>query len=266
MKMKTTKIVSITGLMALIGQSEAALVANVVPANYSGAAVDDGGTGGSASGVTAANNALGGTLEVTFVPTAGDLTGTVPLIEFGGTSNGISILLIDGIPTWSVKAGSGDQFTADGFGDLDMGTTNATRPVAAQITDISILAGSEFTLALSYDGANAVRFGVQGASAVARDFTLTGSTNNATDPNWSGNDSLTIGPFTNFGSTAGLSGANAGTNLGAPWDVDTASPFAGTVTSGSYWNSVQPIVAVPEPSSLLLGLLALPAFLRRKRA
>jgi hypothetical protein len=266
MTTKTKQLLTALIPASLIASAPAALVMTAATADYTGGAVDDGGTTGSVSLIGAADNALGGTLEITATLAAADLTGTVPLIEIGGTSNGFGIVLIDGIPTVALKAGSGDGFTPASLNDLDMGTTNGTRPVASQISTIALLAGETYTFAASYNGANEIVFGVQSSTnALANTLTLTGQPNNAGNPNWSGNDTLTIGAYTDLGSTAPMSGQVTGTDLGAPWDIDDATPFAGTVVSGSYWNSVQPIVAVPEPSGIALVLVGLSSSILRRR-
>src|SRR5690606_7612886 len=63
--------------------------------------VNDNDSAGSQSGIPALGNdhhPLGFSFNVSFTPAEADLSGTVLLIEIGGTANGVALALVDGIP------------------------------------------------------------------------------------------------------------------------------------------------------------------------
>ncbi|MEI8040892.1 MAG: discoidin domain-containing protein [Verrucomicrobiota bacterium] len=228
---------------------QAAVIVNLNPstASYNGGVVDDGGVTGSQSGIGFATTGNGLTFNIEFSPAADDLSGTVLLVEIGGTANGTGLYLVDGVPTFVSKQGSGDVRVPE-FAlptpDLDFadqaGGVNSIGVVAAQ-SDFGVLsAGQTYTVALTWDQATRFQLGVESDGAVTtNNFTVT-----RTIGNWAGNSTLSVGSFSSKGNVGGLAGANASNNLGAPWDVDLAKPFAGTILRALYWNARASLTAV----------------------
>ena len=247
MKSLLSPIAALT--LALPIALQAAVIVNLNPAtaNYNGGVVDDGGSPGSQSGIGLATAANGLTFNIEFVPAADDLSGTVLLLEIGGTSNGTGLYLVNGIPTFVSKQGAIDARAPEFVPptpDLDFadqaGGVNSLGVVAAQ-SDFGLLsAGQAYTVALSWDYVNQFQLGVESNGVVTtNNFTITG-----TIGNWAGNSTLSVGAFSSKGNVGGLAGANTGNNLGAPWDVDLAKPFAGTILRALYWNARASLTAV----------------------
>ena len=241
--------------LAMPAVLSAAVLVNLSPAtaNYKGGVVDDGSTTGSQSGIGLATAANGLTFNIEFAPIAGDLTGTVLLMEIGGTSSGTGLYLINGVATFVSKQGAADarvpEFTLP-TADLDFadqsGGVNSLGVVAAQSSLGALNAGQLYSVALTWDHTNRFQLAVESDGMVTTNtFTTTG-----TIGNWPGNSSLSVGLFSNKGFVGGLAGANAGNNLGSPWDVDLATSFSGTILRALYWNASSSIVAVTNGGAL----------------
>ncbi len=224
-----------------------------------GAVYDGGDTSGATDNsvnVGDPDHAKGLTFNITFVPVAADLSGTVTLMEIGGTSNGTGIYLIDGVPVFVSKQNSGDNQTPGAFDDTDV----SDNEMAVDHSFGTLTAGTEYSVAARLNTVDGeldflVRDNIDG-TLTADAFTLTGET---TSKNWSGNDTFSVGfaHSADKGSRGGLAGKSS--DQGAPWDVDLMdTAFDGTIDRAVYWN-------IPEPASAVFLLLGLPAMIRRRR-
>lgn len=245
--------------LGLAGACPAALLVtdlNTVDADWNDTA------GNATLAIGAAEHALGHTVNIEFTPVSADLTGTVVLFEFGGTSNGFALTLIDGRLTYSAKHNSGDAQAPDSLNDTFLDT--ASREIAVQSSLGALSAGTSYSAAVSWNpGTLVLQLGIENASQSTGSldsFTMTGDSGN-----WSGNDSVSFGEI--FNSAGGLGGELVGTTVPDPWDVDETpvNAFTGTKGAGYFWNDIGTIAAVPEPSSLTLGVFGLLGLLRRRR-
>ncbi|VGO13309.1 hypothetical protein PDESU_01865 [Pontiella desulfatans] len=203
-------------------------------AAYDGGAVDDGGSGGSASGITQPVLENGFAFNVTFIPSTADSNGTVMVAEIGGTSNGSGIYLVNGVPTFISKQGSSDGVVQDSLADTGLPA------VAVQSTYGALSAGTEYTLAATWDHAGILGLAVfDGSSVVPDTFATTGSADD-----WSGNETLSVGIKSNNGSTGGLSGNNSSGDFGV-FDVTQASglQLPCNIVRAMYWNDYASFVA-----------------------
>ncbi len=206
--------------------------------------VNDGGNGpnaasGHVSGVPLIedtgehNHAKGFTFNITFTPNASDLNGTKLLIEIGGTTNGSGLYLVAGVPTLISKQSSNDGTLPTSLNDTSL---NA---IAVQSGIGKLEAGVAYSVSASWNHAGTLEIiaGPEGVTPLLNSFAISG-----TPANWSGSDTLSVKTLSKA-NAGGLSGNNAGSNLGAPFDVDNAGSFAGTVTRALFWNasSVTPL-------------------------
>ncbi len=206
-------------------------------------------------GQTLAN---GITLAAQVTPTAADLTasttGTVNIIEIGGTAKGSAILLKDGNFIFVTKndANSASPVLEDTDGVDHM--IGITLGAATADLDTQVWA--------SFDGGNGlIRYSLNG---VANQLSITGT---AAGWNWVGNNTLSFGmQDTQTGWYGGC--ADLGDYAGAPYPADNfasalATPFAGTVTRGQYFNAVS---AIPEPATAgLMGMMGFGILFFRRR-
>jgi hypothetical protein len=226
--------------------SQATILVNLDPATalYDSdikGVVNDGGSGpadGAAhlSGIPVldtAEHVKGFTFNIAFTPLTADLAGTHLLIEIGGTTSGSGLYLVDGIPTFIGKQGSADGTLPTSLNDT---TLNA---IAVQSSSGKLLAGTEYSVSVSWNQAGTLELIVaaNGGSPLLNSFAIAG-----TPGNWSGNDTLSVKTL-GKAYAGGLSGNNAGSNFGLPFDVDTASSLQGTVSRALFWNanSVTPL-------------------------
>lgn len=210
-----------------------------------------------------ANLALGHTVHATLTPAAGDLSGTVLIMEYGGTANGFNLGLVDGILTYMAKHNSSDAFAPDSLNDTALRPNGTTRGEAAvQSTAGPLAAGTEYSVAVSWDQAGNLQLGVSDGSEVERDsITLTGVFGN-----WAGNNSLGVGHgYSSFG---GYSGELAGSVLPNPFDVNDTpvNSFTGSIGQLLYWNAAGNIVPEPHSIAMLLAGLSLCAAMRHRCA
>ncbi|WP_367874474.1 LamG-like jellyroll fold domain-containing protein [Luteolibacter sp. Populi] len=215
--------------------------------------VDDGGTAGSKSGIPALadpQHVLGATFNISFTPVAADLdraaatptaARTVLLIEIGGSSNGLGLYLIDGVPTLLSKQGSNDVTVPGSLNDT-------TQPAIAVQSPIGKLnAGTTYSFSASWDHVNTVELVVKpdGGSPATSRHVISGNPGN-----WSGNDTLSVGKISTT-SVGGLAGGNAGSNLGAPFDLDLTKNFTGTIVRALFWNANGVTPPIPTPPAVL---------------
>ena len=204
---------------------------------YNGGVVDDAATAGGASGIPVlgdTQHAYGFTINIAFTPTAADLSGTVLLMELGGTSNGFGLYLVDGVPSLIMKQSSADAVVPAGFPDVSLPAVAVQSSVGALSADVYYSAAviwnhSSATLELLVKPA--------GASVVGNSFSISGTVGN-----WSGNDSLSVGTYSDTGSVGGLAGNDA--VVSAPWEVNNLASFSGAIDSAQLWNEQGSILDV----------------------
>lgn len=241
-------------------------------------AVYDGGTISTVGGgVAQPDLAAGHTFNVEFTPLAADVTGTVLLLEIGGTANGTGLYLINGVLSYLTKHNSGDPFTPDSLNDTSLipggGVTRGE--AAVQSSFGTIAAGTAYSVAASWDQAGNLALAMEDSTSGQLDtFTLTGSYGN-----WSGDESFSVGTNPRSGaggpggSVGGMAGEIAGANPASPWNVelDNETPadlkgFSGTIDRALYWNDSGTLaLTVPEPGVGLLALAGLGFMARRRR-
>ncbi|WP_035606124.1 LamG domain-containing protein [Haloferula sp. BvORR071] len=239
---------SITDAAVLVGLDPATALYD---SNVKGI-VDDGGTAGSKSGIPILGDpehALGATFNISFTPTAADLERATPtaartvlLIEVGGTSNGIGVYLIDGVPTLLSKQSSNDVTVPGSLNDTTLPAIAVQNPIG------KLNAGTAYSISASWDHIGTVELVVQpdGGTAVKSRHTISG-----TPGNWSGNDTLSVKTISSVGSVGGLAGSNAANVLGPPFDVNNASNFSGAITRAFFWNASAVTPPVPTPPAVL---------------
>lgn len=211
----------------------------------------------------------GVTFEVKITPSAEDLSGTVMVMEVGGSQNGLGLYLRDGVPLLLLKSGAsgpsepvayipGVSNDASFLDHLD-GTSTDDRSVAIEHGVGVLPEGVPSTLAISYTpdraGADlyfavAVNSGAAGegssAGAEVESYDILGNAGEDPLNNWHGNLGLGIG---NQNDGRGGSVAQPGHVL-SEGDV---TDFTGSVSHGFYWNryvdlSVQQICSELDPS------------------
>ena len=180
----------------------------------------------------ALSEAAGFSVEIAFIPQAADLTGVVQVWEIGGSSNGSSIVLIDGIPHLVCKAngGAGDQPTDTGdpgFVDLDWATGNQ---VIVPLTAAPLTAGVPARLAVVFDiVGDTVKSSVNGEAEVITMLTPQSGTNFRGDH--------TVNTGINAGT--GTGGSNNGTGVmgtTAPASINNLANRNTAVSSVRFWN------------------------------
>ena len=229
-----------------------ALQADVLVTNLSPiTAVYDGGTIATTAGGLAQPNLAGGhAFNIEFTPTADDLSGTVLLLEIGGTSNGTGLYLIDGVLTYVTKHNGTDDALPTGLNDT------AIDPAAAVTNSYgTVSAGVAYSVAASWDQGGHLILAIQADEQMTGKIdtiTMTGAFGN-----WSGDESFSVGQNPRLGaggpggSVGGLAGEVAGDEYGAPFDVedDAETPllksFSGTIARALYWNAVGEIGLFP---------------------
>ncbi|MBR9761566.1 hypothetical protein GYB43_14765, partial [bacterium] len=181
------------------------------------------------AGVT---EAPGMSLEIAFVPQAGDLTGVVDVWEIGGSSNGSVLLLRDGIPHFLSKANGNPANvpTDDGsvvgvFTDLDWASDNT---IVVPLSTTALTAGQPAQIALVFDIVGGTLKSSVNGSAEATATLL-----NRDGTNWRGDQSV----FTGTNTGTGTGGSSSGAGLAAAATLkNLVSGFGGT-SSVRFWNS-----------------------------
>jgi hypothetical protein len=147
---------------------------------------------------------------------------------------------VEGVPTFVSKQGSADdripEYTLPDLNLYDQsGGPNSSGVVAAQSSFGVLSAGQTCSIGFTWDNTGKrFQFDVQsGGTLTTNSFAISG-----TPANWAGNSSLTVGPFSVRSSIGGLAGANAGSNVGVPWDADLTKSLSGTIHRALYWNGV----------------------------
>jgi len=249
-----TIILAAWSVLACLSTRADVLLTNLNPAS----AVYDGGR--TNLGVAQPNLALGHSFNIEFVPVANDLSGTVLLMEIGGTANGSGLLLYNGEVFYSTKHNSSDPYTPASLNDTALRPDASSRGEAAVKSSFGALtAGAAYSVALSWNQAGDLYLAVQrdGVSNVVDPFSITGFYDN-----WSGDESFSVGQNPRAGaggpggSVGGLAGEVDGNNPPAPWNVELDSPaetpvlqsFAGTIARALYWND-STIITPPLASS-----------------
>ena len=178
--------------------------------------------------------ASGYSIEMDFTVQAADLTGTVLVWEIGGSSNGSSILLVNGIPHLLVKSGGApadaptdDLSTPGVFTDLSwLGDDTIVVPLSTT----ALVPGAPVRLAMILsDASDSVTFSVNGAASATANLASNDSNN------WVGDHTVNVG--INVGNVTGI-GGNTST-VGSPFtDVDLKALSGGSaaVSSLKFWN------------------------------
>jgi hypothetical protein len=239
-------------------------------------------------GVTSGTRANGMTMNVTVTPLAADLTGTVLLMEIGGSTNGTGFYLINGVPTFVSKQSSGSSYDPSPANDSAMSSTDSSITVS---TGTPLVAGTTYSLAAIMSFAQVssgsttyvcsnVTLGMEAGSGPvsAFSFPITDTDTTAAAPgsiNWDGNNTLSYGAAdtTNTSTTGGTTygyrgGLSDDTTGGGVFYDNNSGSFSGTLGQGLFYNSTGSIVGVPEPlsaSTVLLTAAALGAGRRRRR-
>jgi len=188
------------------------------------------------------------TFNITFTPAAADLTGTVLLMEIGGTWNGTGLYLVEGVPVFVTKrASSNDQWPGP-FDDTRLNDSgSATNNAAINHSYGRLTAEREYTIAAVYNPLGGypkigglggypsaselgglLRVAVDGGDNVDG-ATVLGS--NKGD-NWSGDDTLGIGMQNGEGSRGGL----AKNSSAGVWSAASARSLTGEIADALYWN------------------------------
>ena len=245
MNMKFLFTSALSGLALLVSLSaNATLIVDldVGDANYAGGVTPAGGVS-----VAPTTQTAGMTFNITFTPTAADLTGLVTLMEIGGQSNGTALYLLDGVPVFLSKTGGGAVYTVPD-------TTFDGSGIAVSHSGGSLSANVQETVAAIYNPVSGALALAVGSTAVSDNITISNPQNN-----WNGNNSLSVGlRSVNGGDRAGTFPA-AGT-----FNQDLKS-LAGTVDGDAYyWNNAAATI-IPEPSSMILMSIALGGLVALRR-
>ncbi|MDA7882070.1 PEP-CTERM sorting domain-containing protein [Akkermansiaceae bacterium] len=232
-------------LIAPSAQAAVIVSLNPVDADYAGGTTAAGGS------IIASTQANGLTFNITFTPTAADLTGVVTLMEIGGQSNGTAMYLFNGVPVFLSKTAGGAAYTIPD-------TTFDTSGIAVAHSSGALSIGIETTVAAIYNPVSGALSLAVGATPVTDTFTIT-------DPklNWNGNNSLSAGLMSvNNGDRSGTFG-----NPAEAFGVNVKSlENALGASDAYYWNdSNATVIAIPEPSAALLGGLGLLGLFARRR-
>ncbi|MEM6331903.1 MAG: PEP-CTERM sorting domain-containing protein [Planctomycetota bacterium] len=245
-----------SGSIALGGQASAAILIDNVGDLTEVSNVTSAGSGGGA-GFASSDNL---TLNVTFTPTAADLTGSVRLFEVGAESNGSGLFLIDGVPVFVSKANSGATQQSNAWSpvsnDLDFENNLGDDTVAVNFSGGVLTAGVETSIAVVYntpgssDPGSTLVFAVDADGDAAIDpvvdtFTFTDFAGNN---NFFGNNSVGFGQANN-----NTGGENTNTTTPDAFSRVNLSNLDGELTQGTLWKGVG--LVIPEPGSL--GLVAL---------
>ncbi|QNN24452.1 hypothetical protein HED60_19965 [Planctomycetales bacterium ZRK34] len=206
------------------------------------------------------NHGQGLLFNIAFAPSSADLTGTVLLMEVGGTSNGSGLYLVDGVPVFLSKQDGGSGNVPTGLNDTDFTDGNDTVAVSHSFGELD--ADVEYVLAAMLNTNTGqliltLRDGLTG-DILTDLIQLTGE---GPTKNWSGNDTLSVG-FNNSINPSGDRGALNGVNNGNPFYYDTVADFTGYLDRATYAN-----IFIPTPAALPGGLALLATLvLRRRRA
>ena len=174
-------------------------------------------------------NASGLTFNITFNPTTADLTGTVLLMEIGGTSNGSGLYLLDGVPVFVMKANSNDTHWPDTPDDISLSDTGThERNIAVDLRGGALTANQEYSLAAMYNpSAGTLSMALDGGHLDV--FDIVGS---AGADDWYGNKSFSVALQDDIGNRGGLA-VNAAAGV---WDANGSLPFHGVVSDAIFWN------------------------------
>ena len=176
--------------------------------------------------------ASGYSIEIDFTVQVADLTGTVLVWEIGGSSNGSSILLVNGIPHLLVKSGGApadaptdDLSTPGVFTDLSwLGDDTIVVPLSttALVPETPV----RMAIILS-DVSDSVTFSVNGAASATVNLASNDSSN------WAGDHTV------NLGINAGTGTGGITNTPGTPFtdvDIKVLSGGSAAVSSLKFWN------------------------------
>ena len=182
----------------------------------------------------------GMSLDIAFIPQAGDLTGVVDVWEIGGSSNGSALLLRDGIPHFLSKANgtpanvpTDDGSVAGVFTDLDWASDNT---IVVPLSTTALTAGQPAQIALVFNITGGTLKSSVNGSAEATATLL-----NRDGTNWRGDQSVFTGTSAGTG-TGGSSSGAGGAALPVPGLAEAATlknlvnGFGGT-SSVRFWSN-----------------------------
>ena len=193
-----------------------------------------GGPGNNGLDLKAATDiAAGFTYNIDVTPDTADLDGLVLLMEIGGTTNGVGLYLIDGVPTLALKTGaSGTPPSSDSVSDLDF--SDGAASIFSSYGPIT--AGNSISIAATWGTNNLYSLAVQDNTAqysTLDALTITGKSD--TSYNWEGNGTFNVGDDLepNPGSRGGLTDSTT-SMWGSGNMVNLTADLA--TDSAIYWN------------------------------
>ncbi|QDU89625.1 hypothetical protein Pla175_30180 [Pirellulimonas nuda] len=193
--------------------------------------------------------------NATFTPTVADLAlGETRLIqEIGGTSNGVGLWLIDGVPTLAIKsavsAGPTGAALASSLVANDLDLLDNAAAIYSSFGPLT--AGNLVSVAATWNGAKGFSLAVQDDTAQLGVVQSTDVRGASSTFNWFGNNTYQAGLISSAsGSFGGLSDT---TDVGNPFKADEAVQMIGTFGSNDgdvgFW---------VEPATLSLSVPAKP--------
>ena len=187
----------------------------------------------------------GYSLELEFTVNQADLDGSILLWDIGGSSNGSSVLLLNGIAHLLVKSGGApgdapidDNLLDNVFQDLDWAGDNT---IVVPLSDSVVKLGQPNRIAIILsDLNNSVTYSVNGAAA------MTAALSNKDNNNWGGDHTVNLGQSQNTG--VGGNTDLAGTLF---TDANIASPSGrpSSIISAKFWNDSTGSLAISSPAS-----------------
>ncbi len=204
---------------------------------------NDNDSAGSQSGIPVLGNnhhPAGFSFHVSFTPAEADLFGTVLLIEIGGTSNGVALVLVDGVPTVISKQGGTADLPPDSLSDPELPA------IAVQSAAGVLNAGISYSFSASWNHIRNLELIVKPESGapVTTLFRVDGNPGN-----WSGNDTLSVGTPASVNGSRGSFTGGTGANT-PPFGVNTLTAFAGEIHRALFWNEHAITSLLPEPPEI----------------
>ena len=161
-------------------------------------------------------------IDLAFQPSGFDDFGTVRVAEIGGTSNGMGIYLIDGIPHFISKMESNVNDIPSSLNDTDWSDGNVCVP----LTEVALALDEPVQLAV-VSSLDSLTFSVNGFGQTTVELTGRG-----TRGNWSGDDSIRVGQNID-GGRGGLGADDQGI-----FDDVGSFPMEGVVSRARLWHAV----------------------------
>ena len=203
--------------------------------NYSDGRPDDDSSHDLDATGPALSEVAGFSVEIAFIPQAGDLTGTVQIWEIGGSSNGSSVHLVDGVPHLLSKANgvatnvpTDDGTVAGAFNDLDWMTDNTVVVPLGGATALD--AGAPARIAIVFDiVGDTVKSSINGSAEA------TATLLNRDGTNWRGDHTVNTGINAGTG-TGGSNNTTGAFGTTAPAVIKNLVNLNSAVSSVRFWN------------------------------